>query len=40
MSITPTNEPERRRNWGRKTGKGAGEEGKEVKGRRKVGFGL
>lgn len=40
MSITPTNEPERRRNWGRGTRKGVEKERKEVKRGKIVEFGL
>lgn len=40
LSITPTNEPERKRNWGRGIRKGMEKEGNEGKRRKKVEFGL
>lgn len=40
MSITPTNEPKRGRNWGKGTRAGVEKKGKEVKRKKKVEFGL
>lgn len=40
LSITPTSEPKRGRNWGKGTRAGVEKKGKEVKRKKKVEFGL